>query len=286
MYLISTVRQRARFRNERPSSTRGDAHRRAVRGSPDAEWVPTSGSNRSAHTLPALRSLASFALAFPLALAIGVIGPAPTTTAVSRAGAQSADVEFPSAGGLHLRGRQYGRGARWVILVHDEGEDSQAWRGLPGQLSARGLHVLAFDLRGYGASDGPRDARRVRADVAAALRFARSRGAGHLYVIGAGIGAGEALVAGTNYPIRAFVALSPRLSRSHSVRQTRAPKLIFVGSLDDLAAAQADAFFRRSIGFATLNSTPVAVQGTALLRSSWGAEVRELIGLFLRDYGA
>lgn len=152
------------------------------------------------------------------------------------------------------------------------------------QLSRQGFRALAFDLRGYGASDGPRDVSRVRADVAAALRFARSRGARQLYVIGAGIGAGEAVVAAENYPIRAFVALSPRASRRAGLEQTRAPKLIFVGSLDDRAAARADEFFRRSIGFATLNSTPVDAQGTDLLGSSWGAEVRELIVLFLQDY--
>jgi pimeloyl-ACP methyl ester carboxylesterase len=219
-----------------------------------------------------------------LVLALGLGGPGRPRALASPTLAPSTPVEFSSVGGVHLRGRQYGGGASWVILVHDEGQDSRAWRGLPPQLTAQGFRVLAFDLRGYGASDGPRDARRERADIAAALGFARSRGARRLYVIGAGVGAGAALVAASTYSIRAFVALSPRRSGRDNPEQTRAPKLIFVGSLDDRAAAQADDVFRRSIGFATLNSTPVDVQGTKLLRSAWGDDVRELIVIFLRDY--
>lgn len=215
---------------------------------------------------------------------LGLPSPGRATAPTSPPAAQSTPVEFSSAGGLRLRGRQYGAGASWVILVHDEGQDSRAWRGLPRQLSAQGFRALVFDLRGYGASDGSRDARRARLDVAAALGFARSRGARRLCVIGAGVGAGAALVAARTYPIRAFVALSPRRSGRDNPEQTRAPKLIFVGSLDDRAAAEADDVFRRSIGFATMNSTPVDVQGTELLRSSWGDDVRELIVIFLRDY--
>jgi pimeloyl-ACP methyl ester carboxylesterase len=223
-------------------------------------------------------------LGVALALGLGLASPSRSTAQALPATEQSTPVEFSSVGGLHLRGRLFGAGSSWVILVHDQDQDSRAWRGLPLHLSAQGFRVLAFDLRGYGASKGRRDAGRVRADVGAALGFARSHGARRLFVIGAGVGAGAALVAASEYPIRAFVALSPRRSGRDDPEQTRAPKLIFVGSLDHRAAVQADDVFRRSIGFATLNSTPVDVQGTELLRSSWGDNVRELIVIFLRDY--
>jgi pimeloyl-ACP methyl ester carboxylesterase len=198
-------------------------------------------------------------------------------------------VEFGAADGHRLRGRAYGSGERWVILVHDEGQDSRAWRGITAELFERGFRVLSFDLSGYGASDGPRNARCTRGDVSAALDFARLRGARRLYLIAAGTGASAALVAANSYPaVRALVALSPRpsrASRSRSVApETRAPKLIIVGSLDDRAERLADAVFERSIGWVVLNSQPVWAQGTDLLASSWGDHVREQILDFLQDY--
>src|SRR2546430_11427144 len=96
-------------------------------------------SNRSDATLSALGRLGFFAFAFTLAIAIGLTGPAGTTASVSRAVAQTADVEVRSSGGLLLRRRQYGHGARWVILVHHQGQDSRAWRGPSRQPSPQGV---------------------------------------------------------------------------------------------------------------------------------------------------
>jgi pimeloyl-ACP methyl ester carboxylesterase len=186
-----------------------------------------------------------------------------------------------------LRGYEYGIGSRWVVLVHDESHDSRGWGSLAGKLSRRGFRVLAFDLRGHGRSDGPTNALRASADVSGALRFARSRGAHGLYVVGAGSGASAALVAANGFTVRALVALSPRPSRRNGRRvpaETRAPKLIIVGSLDERAGQDADAVFRRSIGWVLLKSPPVSVQGTALLRSSWADHVHEQIFAFLDDY--
>jgi hypothetical protein len=84
------------------------------------------------------------------------------------------------------------------------------------------------------------------------------------------------------------VALSPLGAHGRPQRslpdETRAPKLIMAGWLDDSAAAQADEVFRRSIGWTLLDSTPVSEQGTELLDSSWGKQVREQILGFLLDY--
>jgi pimeloyl-ACP methyl ester carboxylesterase len=235
-----------------------------------------------------------------LALACGVSGCGGSTSRVTPApdgsardnktrAASSVAVEFPAAHGGRLRGHAYGAGKRWVILVHDEGQDSRAWRSITGDLSAQGFRALAFDLSGHGASDGPPSARRIRGDISAALDFARSHGAGRRSLIAAGAGATAALVAANGFPgVQALIALSPRPSLPGGSRsvlpETRAPKLIIVGSLDDRAAKNADAVFRRSIGWAVVTSPPVRDQGTDLLASAWGDEVRERIVAFLRDY--
>jgi pimeloyl-ACP methyl ester carboxylesterase len=201
----------------------------------------------------------------------------------------SVPVEFRAADGRRLRGRAYGGGERWVILVHDEGQDARAWSGITGDLSAQGFRALAFDLSGHGASDGSPSPSRMRGDISAALGFARSQGARRLYVIAAGAGASAALVAASDYPaVQALIALSPRPSLPGGSRsvlpETRAPKLIIVGSLDERASENADAVFRRSIGWTVVTSTPVRDQGTDLLGSAWGDQVRERIVAFLRDY--
>jgi pimeloyl-ACP methyl ester carboxylesterase len=195
-------------------------------------------------------------------------------------------VEFARADQGLLRGRVYGAGRGWAVLVHDENQDSRAWSGLTSDLRGEGLRVLLFDLSGHGASDGPRSARRTPGDISAALRFALSRGARHLYLIAAGASASAALVAASRFPaIRALVALSPTSIGSPSrLSETTAPKLIVVGSLDDQAARDADVVFRRSVGWVVVTSPPVHVQGTDLLASVWGDDIRQSILGFLRDY--
>ena len=197
-------------------------------------------------------------------------------------------VEFPSSNGLILRGHLYGSGERWAVLIHDEGQDLDAWQPLVAELQAIGLSVLLFDLRGHGASDDPWNADEAPADVDAALRFAKTRGATSTYVIGAGAGATAGLAAAGARDVRALVALSPRavlgsLPRD-VIRDTRAPKLIMMGALDSLSAEQADDVYRRSIGWSVLESVPVRDQGTGLLASAWGGHAREHIAAFLRDY--
>ena len=94
------------------------------------------------------------------------------------------------------------------MLVHDEGEDLDAWRPLVGDLIGLGLCVLSFDLRGHGASDDPWEPRRAPSDVLAAVRFARTEGARRVYLLGAGAGATAALAAGGTRKVDAIVLYS------------------------------------------------------------------------------
>jgi len=201
---------------------------------------------------------------------------------------RAAAVEFAATDGGVLRGLRYGEGERWVVLVHDEGHDLDAWKILVPELAALGLTVLAFDLRGHGTSDDPWEPRLLPTDVVAALRLARSEGARALYLVGAGAGATAALVAAGKLQVKALVALSPHAELDGippgALRESRAPKLFIVGGADPSAAAQASSVHRASIGWSVLAAPPVEAQGTDLLASEWGETVAEHVLVFLTDY--
>ena len=69
-------------------------------------------------------------------------------------------------------------------------------------------HVLQFDFRGHGTSDASMITlgTRERADVAAAVRFAESRGLGPLALMGISMGAAIAILAAPDLPVAAVVA--------------------------------------------------------------------------------
>ena len=197
-------------------------------------------------------------------------------------------VEILVPDGPTLRGQRYGEGRRWVVLIHSEGEDLDAWQPLVPALLGEEYCVLAFDLRGHGISDGGWEPSQLPADVVAVLLLAEARGAERLYVVGAGAGATAALAAAATHQVRAIVALSPWSELDgvspDAVRVSRAPKLIVAGSRDPVALEQATWVHRRVRGWNVLETPPVAEQGTGLLRSAWADHVREHTLAFLRDY--
>jgi hypothetical protein len=202
---------------------------------------------------------------------------------------RSTPVEIHASEGPVLRGERCGdESERWAVLIHEEGRDLDAWRGLVGPLVGLGVCVLAIDLPGHGASDDPWEPRRLPDQVRAALRLAESEGARTLCLIGAGAGATAALVAAGEHEVQAIVALSPRVRLDgvdpEAIRETTAPKLIFVGGHDPVAAREASDVHRRSVGWGVLQSVPATSQGTALLESEWGGQVVETTVAFLRDY--
>jgi pimeloyl-ACP methyl ester carboxylesterase len=202
---------------------------------------------------------------------------------------RSIPVEIHVSESLVLRGERYGEeGERWAILIHEEGRDLDAWRSLAGPLVGLGLCVLAFDLSGHGASEGPWEPRSLPRHVLAVLEYAESEGARSLYLIGAGAGATAAVVAAGEHDVQAIVALSPLAELagvpSAAIRESRAPKLIVAGSEDPARAEEAADVYRRAIGWGVLQTPPVAAQGTQLLESEWAEHVAENTIDFLRDY--
>lgn len=194
--------------------------------------------------------------------------------------------EFPTDDQLVLRGQRQGDGPRWVILVHDQGQDLDAWRELPGGLARDGFTVLSFDLRGHGASDDPWDATAAAVDVLAAMSFAQDHGASATGLVGSGIGATACLAAAGTRDAAALVAISARPAKwaVQAAQAVKCPKLFIVGSWDEAARRDAQELHTRSAGWSLLSLVPLPIQGTDLLDSDWGESVRASIEGFLRNY--
>jgi alpha-beta hydrolase superfamily lysophospholipase len=190
-----------------------------------------------------------------------------------------ASVEVPTEDGLILRGERFPGSRDWVVLVHDLGEDIDAWRMLPGRLAKDGMSVLALDLRGHGGSDGLdgegcQDT--IEADTSAALAYAGSRGAERIYVIAAGHACAPAAREAAN--CRAFVAVAPvdRVSDWGG-----RPRLAIVASTSPGQQAIANSF-RSSAGWAMVTHVPFTTSGLGVLRTPWGSSVVEYVAGFLK----
>src|SRR5262252_9802618 len=58
-----------------------------------------------------------------------------------------------------------GRPGPGVLLFHQSNRDRRAWAPVGRALAAAGIHTLTLDLRGFGGSDGPRNATLTRQEI-------------------------------------------------------------------------------------------------------------------------
>jgi alpha-beta hydrolase superfamily lysophospholipase len=122
-------------------------------------------------------------------------------------------ITLTTADGGRVRADLYDGGGDGVVLVHGAAFDRASWAPLAGTLRARGLRVLAIDLRGRGTSTpGSRgDAGRFE-DALAAVRELRRRGAPRVSLVGASMGgavAADAVIASQPGEVSLVVLLSP-----------------------------------------------------------------------------
>lgn len=184
-------------------------------------------------------------------------------------------VEIPLRDGVVLRGELIRGGGDWTVLVHDPGEDLDAWSGLPSVLAAEGMSVLAFDLRGHGGSDGAADPARDEDDLEDVVEFVRGFGAERIFLGAAGGSVRAALAVGEREGAGLF-ALAPKGPPQELPPAPSLAKLVIVGADDPLEDDAASVF----AGFALVVRLPVSED---LLHSSWGASVRDYVVRFLRD---
>ena len=139
-------------------------------------------------------------IAIALAAAVGVTGSASAEATRHPCVPKTAEIRFMAADGTRLAGIRLGRGKTAVVLAHQSRGDACQWASYARRLAGRGYLVIAFDFRGYGDSQtrGARAAGRLSADVAAAAKAARARGATKVFAVGASMGGTAVLAAGVH----------------------------------------------------------------------------------------
>jgi pimeloyl-ACP methyl ester carboxylesterase len=193
-------------------------------------------------------------------------------------------VQATTADGLTLRGELVRGGDVWICLVHDTGEDIDAWQSLRPGLVRKGWSVLALDLRGHGGSDG--ESASGAGELAVTL--ARRLGGRHFSVVAAGRGAVEALRAveralrepAFELPDSLVLVSAGPLDGADplTLRGQGLPKLFVHGAKDPLAA-DAEALRRASIGWTVGVTFGTETRGTALVDERTANVLDKIVGL-------
>jgi pimeloyl-ACP methyl ester carboxylesterase len=146
-------------------------------------------------------------------------GAGTTTTTAGAASAVSARcgppdaaaslVHFRATDGTRLDGALVGSGRAGVVLLHQYPSNLCGFWPYAVYLAGKGLRVLDIDLRCFGESSCPSDAKgTVVDDVAGAVAELKRRGAGSVALVGASAGASTALIAGARLGSRVSSVVS------------------------------------------------------------------------------
>ena len=206
-------------------------------------------------------------------------------------------VTFHADDGVTLAGLWYEpfvRPAPAVVLVHMLHRTRGDWEPLASRLAAEGIGVLAFDLRGHGASGGAipeQDAYDLfLKDVAAARRYVVSRGDVAPFRVGVGgasIGANLAVLDAAASPGATSLALlSPSLDYrglriEAAIRKVSAPILLVAGEDDPYAVRSTHELVKAGGGVRETLMLPWAGHGTNMFSRSPDL-VRQLVDWFRR----
>ncbi len=113
--------------------------------------------------------------------------------------AAASPVRFRATDGTRLDGALVGSGPTGVVLLHQYPNDLCGFWPYAVYLAGKGLRVLDIDLRCFGESACPSNAKgTVVDDVAGAVAELKRRGASSVGLVGASAGASTALIAGAS----------------------------------------------------------------------------------------
>lgn len=151
-------------------------------------------------------------------------------------------VSFTTADGLALDATVYPGGPDWVVLAHMRPDDKTSWAELAILFQAEDYAVLAYNNRGYGASDGDREPFDLLIDAAAALEYATAQGARGIVFGGASMNGATAMTLGAGNDFDAIFLLSgvpsfPSAPDASDFLADVEEPILFVAAEDDGSAA-------------------------------------------------
>lgn len=185
-----------------------------------------------------------------------------------------------------LRAAVAGTGTTGVVLANQSDNKACQWLPFPAYLASRGMRVLAFD---YGNGD-------ASAEVQAAARFLRARGARRVVLIGASLGGAVVIDAGLHlHPAPAAVVSLSAVPEAtlypfpRDARRLRSPILQIGGTEDPLTeyGQTTGALFHESPSPAKrLLLIASAQHGVDFVDAAAGDRVRAAVLAFLRAHTA
>jgi pimeloyl-ACP methyl ester carboxylesterase len=196
-------------------------------------------------------------------------------------------VSFKTSDGITLRGHLFGTGNSWIILSHEFPDDQSAWFPFAGELAGRHYHVLTFDFRGYGESDGNKQIDHGATDLAAALEYVRTQHPTRVVLLGASMGGTASVIVAASQPVDGVIGLSaPEQFRGMNAidvaNKITAPALFVAGKEDDGAEqSAADLYDQLNPERTRLDILNGSAHGVSLLTSPVAAQVRSDIYGFL-----
>jgi len=201
------------------------------------------------------------------------------------------DLHFRAADGTRLVGHRFGRGSTTIVLANQAESTLCLWVSDAQRFASRGYSAIVFDFRNTGQSQSrkaPLD-KRVDADLAAAVRLARSQGAKKVYLIGASMGAWASIIVGASLRpgVQGVVSVSApaewSTSAVASARRLTVPVLYLASSGDGSFPTDARKLYAATASRdKTLKIIPGAFHGVDLVEVS--AAARGAVDAFLRRH--
>ena len=160
-------------------------------------------------------------------------------------------VAFMTDDGVTMRGHLYSAaGPKRKVLVLASTVAQSTWQPYVGELSAAGVALLTFDIRGVAETGGARNDARLAADLELAVRYIKSRDYPQVYLLGVGAPVSTAVftVAATQ-DLAGVGGLPAGGNTSQEIAQVAEPKLFMAETSDQQSQQNIDRLMAAAPGF-------------------------------------